>query len=250
MKKACLLILITLIQPNGTLSFPCIAPKPPYYSQCSQDQWLEENCFKGKKNGVFVDVGAYEGLEGSNTAFFAKHHKWTGFCIEPQPDLYELLPKNRPDCHAINACASDKEDIVQFLYVKGLAAKQLSGILELYDSRHLSKINGALEVHGGEKEIISIYAFPLSQLLRDHAVNHVDYLSIDVEGAEMKVLQGIDFESCTFDIISIEVNYDWPELEEFLRTHGFVFVIRVGHDQIWYSKKFAVATKMGDASLN
>ncbi len=207
-----------------------------YYGQFEQDKWLESNVFKGKRNGIFVDVGAYDGIEGSNTYFFAKERGWTGICVEPQPDLYELVVARRPECVPIKACITDKEGTVKFLYVKGLAAKQLSGIFELYDPRHLQKIEGALAVYGGEKELIEVATIPLATVLQQNNIKHVDYLSIDVEGAEMLVLKSIDFNACAIDVISVEVNYDGGEIGEFLRAHDFTYRATIGMDEIWISK--------------
>ncbi len=87
-----------------------------YYSQVTheQDKYLNENVFKNKKNGVFIDIGAYNGVDLSNTFFFEKELNWSGICFEPIKDAFELLCKNRK-CKCINACVSDKDGEVSFL---------------------------------------------------------------------------------------------------------------------------------------
>ena len=54
-----------------------------YNSQDNQDKYLEETVFRGYKNGVFVDVGAHDGLSINNTLYFEKYNNWTGINIEP-----------------------------------------------------------------------------------------------------------------------------------------------------------------------
>ena len=56
-----------------------------YHSQEAQDRYLEENVFKGFKNGTFVDVGAYDGIYYNNTLFFEKQHNWNA--VEPIPSV-------------------------------------------------------------------------------------------------------------------------------------------------------------------
>ena len=64
-----------------------------YYSQCKQDQYINESFFKGKDSGVFVDIGAHNGISLSNSYFFEKELGWNGVCIEPMPEVYSELKK-------------------------------------------------------------------------------------------------------------------------------------------------------------
>ena len=60
-------------------------------SQMNQDIILDQHFFKGKTNGVFVEVGALDGVSGSNTYFFEKERNWRGILIEPNPIEFEKL---------------------------------------------------------------------------------------------------------------------------------------------------------------
>src|SRR3974390_100826 len=68
---------------------------PPYYSQIGPERNLKGGAFCGKRNGVFVDVGAYDGISFSNTLMFERELGWTGLCIEPNPDVFPRLIENR-----------------------------------------------------------------------------------------------------------------------------------------------------------
>ena len=68
-----------------------------YYSQCGEDKFLNENFFKGKTNGVYIEMGAVDGLFQSNTKFFEDQLNWTGILIEPQPNSFKKLQMNRPN---------------------------------------------------------------------------------------------------------------------------------------------------------
>ena len=65
-----------------------------WYSQCGQDEWVCE-VLGNKKNGVFVEIGSYDGIESSNTLHLEKELGWTGLCIESNPGPYAKCVTNR-----------------------------------------------------------------------------------------------------------------------------------------------------------
>ena len=71
-----------------------------YKSQHKQDEFVV-NYFKGKKNGVFVDIGAHDGITLSNTYVLEKELGWTGICVEPMDHEYKKLTecRNCITCH-------------------------------------------------------------------------------------------------------------------------------------------------------
>ena len=62
-----------------------------YYSQCQEDIFLNENIFKNKKNGVYIELGALDGVLYSNTKFYEDSINWKGILIEPHPEKFKLL---------------------------------------------------------------------------------------------------------------------------------------------------------------
>ena len=68
-----------------------------YYSQSQQDK-IVDILFSKKMNGFFVDIGAHNGVNFSNSLFFETYRDWKGVCIEPIPEVFEQLQKNR-NCH-------------------------------------------------------------------------------------------------------------------------------------------------------
>jgi hypothetical protein len=68
-----------------------------YYSQCSEDKFLNDNFFKNKKTGTYIELGAVDGIFQSNTKFFEDTLGWTGILIEPEPDKFKELTQNRPN---------------------------------------------------------------------------------------------------------------------------------------------------------
>lgn len=227
-----------------TIFTPAFATTLQYYSQpsCQQDRWLNENIFRGKKDGVFVDVGAY-GILYSNTYFFEKELGWTGICIEPNPLLFEKLRKNR-NCICINCCISDTNGQVDFLFIQdGPEAhedgpKMLGGIFNKYDPRHLQRIFYEVQQDQGTQQIIKVNAFTLNDILIQHNIYHIDYLSVDTEGNEEDIIKSIDYKNFDIDIISVENNFGSTIFRDFLITKGFFLIAKLGHDEIYRNSKY------------
>src|SRR5580700_5035187 len=74
-----------------------------YHGQFRQDKFINDHFFKNRKNGTFIDIGAFDGVSLSNTCFFEKELDWSGICIEPIPEIYEQLKANR-NCTCIHGC--------------------------------------------------------------------------------------------------------------------------------------------------
>ena len=66
-----------------------------YYSQSGQDHFIDTFVLNRKTNGVFVDVGANDGVNLSNSYYFEEKRGWTGLCVEPNPLLFNLLVLNQ-----------------------------------------------------------------------------------------------------------------------------------------------------------
>ena len=86
-----------------------------FNSQENQYKHLEENIFKGYKNGIFVDVGAHDGVSINNTLYFEKYNNWTGINIEPIKKVYDKLLENRPNCVNINCAVCNNDGETDFL---------------------------------------------------------------------------------------------------------------------------------------
>ncbi len=216
-----------------------------YYSQFGQDRFLDQQIFKGKKNGIFVDIGAYDGITSSNSYFFEKHRNWTGICIEPTPDAYEKLKKNRR-AKTINGCVWKKTGPALFLkvmYPDG-TAHELSGLLESYDRRSFKALKEYwTREHKYIIKEITVDCFSFNHLCAQAGYKAIDYLSIDTEGSELTILQSIDFTKFTIHIIGVENNYNEPTIKQFLATKNYRFITRIGVDD-FYCKESVTVNRM------
>lgn len=204
-----------------------------YNSQWKQDEWLNEHYFKNKRNGMFVEVGSSDGVTINNTLFFEKHLGWKGICMEPIPNQFDKLRKNR-SCMCIEGCAYHKNGTVKFNLLEGYT-QDLSGITASYPEKHLQRIDREMKTMGGERKEIDVATYRLDKLFKDNNIKHIDYLSIDTEGSELQVLQGIDFDEVVIDAISVEENYEELSgpVRKLLEDNGFKCVVVLGGDLIY-----------------
>lgn len=211
-----------------------LAEEELFYSQYKQDQFVYEKFFKDKREGVFVDVGAHDGVTINNTYFFEKAMGWTGICIEPIPEVFASLQKNRT-CLCVEGCIFEDRESVPFLRILGYS-EMLSGIVSNYDPEHAYRVQRDLAVYGGESEVIQVRAYDLTKLLLNNNIVHVDYLSIDTEGGELNIIKSIDFSLIDVEVIGVENNYRQP-FEPILQSLGYEKVASLGVDEIYKKKR-------------
>ena len=213
-----------------------------YYSEVGQDKFLENNFFKDKREGIFIELGATDGILNSNTYYYEKNLDWTGLLIEPIPWYFEegKLRENRPNsiCEQvaidIEEGESDlfliKEDFEFYRYNEGYAGGH-SGLNKYYEPKQRDRVNNI----PCQKSLLKVKCIPLQKLLDKYNMTHVNYLSLDVEGGEAVVLESIDFNKVTIDVISLEDhwgNETTKKCIEKLQLLGYKEYARLGHDII------------------
>lgn len=148
------------------------------YSQFDQDLWIEKITNK-KQNGFFVELGARNGVLTSNTLHLEEKLNWTGILVECCPENYRKLQKARPNCKLDNRAMSNESN-KEINFYSGLS----SGVGSIYKNKESTKSNP-----------IKVKTVTLSDLLKEHnAPYNIDYISVDVEGAEELVLEGFNWD--------------------------------------------------------
>lgn len=202
-----------------------------YYSQYKQDKYLNEEIFFGKKNGVFLDIGAYDGVTISNTYFFEKFLNWSGICIEPNCDVFRLLEKNRISKN-FKVALSNTFELDLFLKLSGYT-EMLSGLLYTYDYRHLDRIINEIDTYGGNYNYEEVYTSRLDFILNICDVSYIDFCSIDVEGSELQVLKGLDFSKVVINYFVIENNYKTEDVFNFMKDQGYNKIKEIEIDEVY-----------------
>ncbi|XP_048765321.2 uncharacterized protein LOC125673094 isoform X2 [Ostrea edulis] len=163
------------------------------YSQAKQDQVVYD--IVRKEGGFFVDIGAHDGQFLSNSLWLERKHKWTGLLIEANPDLCQKIDKLKRHAWRMCACLSSTMKSVSF--IKG---DTVGGVEQHVDKHHMKMLNN--------QNKITVPCFSLETALGEIKTTHIDFFSLDVEGAEMAVLgslqDGLKSKKFFVDVWSIE----------------------------------------------
>lgn len=199
-----------------------------HFSQAGQDEFLDRTVFRGLRGGTFAEIGAYDGVTGSNTLFFEMFRGWSGVLVEASPRLHaEVLKARGTPC--LNVAVAAEAGIAEFLDVrKGYV--QMGGLLDGLGARAKAAIEADPRT---EAEVIRVPTRPLAEILRGAGLSRIDYLSMDIEGGELAVLRGFPFAEFDITAWSIEVNEAEPAIPEIMTRAGYRLAAHVGVDQIW-----------------
>ena len=207
--------------------------KYEFYSQQGEDIFVFRN-FLNKKcdDGVFVEVGAYDGVSGSNTKFFEDNLGYKGILIEPQTQFALNIVSKRLKSIYYPFAIHPHENKVKFIGHNAAA-----GACELMSAAHKSKW------FSNDSDTYYISAMPLFTILKSSNITYIDFLSIDVEGGELSVLQSIHWSAVEIFIICIELDETQPTKDDSCRKildiNGFVFQHRIGNNDIWVNLNYS-----------
>lgn len=209
--------------------------KEGYSSQCGQDKWILDSFFPGKRAGVFVDIGANDGVTFSNTVYLEKRLGWSGVAVEPIPEVFSKLQANRA-CSTVNACVGATSGNFLFRSISGYS-EMLSGLVDEYDVYHLRRVNREIQEHQCPYQDIKVRCYTLNELLEEQGLSKVDFLTIDVEGAEVSIIKNLDESRFRISVIGIENNYKDYRIPAILKSKGFRLHSIVG-DEFYVNEDF------------
>jgi FkbM family methyltransferase len=201
-----------------------------FFSQVSQDRFLLENFFRGRRGGVFLDIGAYDGETLSNTLMFERSMGWTGLCVEPLPSAFAKLAVTRKAiCE--NVCVGDFEGEADFQESDTASPDRmmLSGMPAHFDPRHVARLDARATTRVHRRVKVT----KLSTLLEKHRLFDIDYCSIDTEGAELAILSDFDPQRFRIKLFTIENNWDDPALSKLMAEKGYELFAKLEQDYVF-----------------
>jgi FkbM family methyltransferase len=164
-------------------------------SDAGQDRWVV-GCLEGKREGYFLDFGAYDGVTLSNTWVLEHELGWQGVCVEPNPKAFAELARCRACYKVQRAVWPENGRVMDLIDADGLSA--LKGWANV-DERREAETFGMVEVETiSPTELMNAFQVPRA----------IDYLSVDVEGPEYNVLLGVDFELRAIRLLTVEHAHD------------------------------------------
>jgi len=170
---------------------------------------------------VCIEVGAYDGVNGSNTYHF-EQKGWRALCIEPIDGPFQNCLRYRKEC--VNCCISseDSEDKEFHIFCLG---DNLSAISGLEPDQRLIESHSHM-ITDRRKCMVKVRS--LTSLLDElNYPKNIDFISIDTENTEMDVLKGIDFTKYNIKAMIIENNFNEPFCEDYLKQFGYKKIHRV-----------------------
>ncbi len=209
-----------------------------YMSEAGQDRFIHRHFFKGRKDGVFVEIGGYDGWMGSNCYFFEKVLEWSGVIVEASQQFADRITDVRT-AEVVQAAISDQDGTAEFFEItSGLT--QMGGLTSHFDRRAAEIVRR--DARHAERRV-SVPARRLDTLLSERDMKRVDYCSIDVEGAERVILDSMDFDAFDISVLSIENNRhdESGSYGDVLEPAGYRLVAVLGADEIWAKTVLAEA---------
>jgi FkbM family methyltransferase len=209
-----------------------------YSSRGSIDKKLVE-LLNNRKNGFFLEVGAYNGISESVSLRLETEYNWKGILIEPNPIHFKFLKKNRGKNICLNYICLNQQKINQKMYIKNL--NQMSYLVNENDNFELNsypinKINTlARESMSGDFEKFACEVQTLKDILESQNIKKIDLAIIDVEGSEIDLLDGIDFDNVDIDLFCIET-YNFKKLDIFMHNKNYIFVKKLHKEDYVYRK--------------
>jgi hypothetical protein len=203
-------------------------------SQLGEDYYAYQTFFGHVRNGTFVELGALDGEIFSNTKLFEDYLGWTGVLLEANPLLFPYLCARRVCSERINVAICDPASIrprlrgnhrgrdntylsaatttvttVHYVQPVGVVSWWgVSGAAALGAIEEFMSPTFRAQFYGNKTKriVLPVQCHSLKNVLRLLGVTHVDFLSVDVEGAELSVLQTLDFTEVSVDVAVVELD--------------------------------------------
>jgi len=216
--------------------------KKNYYSFSGVDVIIE-NIFRDKDRGLYIDVGCQHPIKNNNTYILNKKG-WKGINIDLDKDNIDLFNISRPNDENVNIAISNKiSEVDLFFYHKKSPINTIEKKISDYQNAKVTQVK-------------KIKTDTLNNIIYASKYNNskFDLLSIDVEGHELQVLQGLDFDRYSPDVIIVEFldltiskleiknqsveNLFKTDLYKFLISKNYTFVNFIYADLIFVKKEF------------
>ena len=160
------------------------------------------------RDGIFIEVGANDGVTQSNTKLFEEKYGWTGILVEPSENLFLQLCQNRPNSKCFSCALGAFKENNTYVYGD-------------FDGQLMSSLTDRTQRPKTQKVLVR----SLQSILDECKLQHINFFSLDVEGYELNILQGIDFTKTTFDYLLIEIyKHQYHDIIAFLAEKEYELV--------------------------
>lgn len=206
-----------------------LPPNKTWYSQARQDEAIV-SLLGGKRDGYFIDLAANDATILSNTYALERHYGWKGLCIEPNADYFYNLTHYRKNCELVAAViGGNRMDRVHFF-----ESGDHSGIVG-FDNPERFRAKSKMAYTVTLLEVFEKFGVP----------KEIDYLSLDVEGAEDYIMNVFPIEKYKVKLMTIERPKE--KLRELLLSKNYVQIQRLSR---WGETLWAHREIIGDLDMS
>jgi len=205
------------------------------YSQFDEELIIR-HFFDDRRDGFFVDVGAYHWKKASTTYYLEEHLGWSGIAIDAQRQFADGYSKHRPRTKFFTYIVTDHSGTEESLFLAGPISStkegHLADVAHTYGSDDEAKRADALEL--GKTLVPTI---TLNELLDANGVSKIDFLSMDIEQGEPAALAGFDIERFRPELVCIEVlPFVRDRIADYFERHGYERIEKyIPYDEVnWY----------------
>ena len=201
-----------------------------------------------RRRGFYIDVGAWHPERDSTTKYFYDRG-WRGINVEPHPEFFALLTHERPRDVNLQVALSDRIGIEGFTLVGQSGLSTFDRSVADRGARWVAENRDAPAV----VSTIPVEVTTLANICREHvpAATEIDFLKVDVEGWEERVLRGADWHAYRPHVLVIEAVEPlgdapaWEPWDGYVREQGYAFIDFDGLNR-WY-RRVASASPAGES---
>tara|TARA_Y100000310_G_scaffold87037_1_gene83930 strand:- start:963 stop:1703 length:741 start_codon:yes stop_codon:yes gene_type:complete len=230
-----------------------------YFGVDDLDKYLYHTYLKNIKNGFYIECGAANGINQSNTAALNLHYGWTGLLVEANPFQYQNILKHRYGCKVANCALVSheyKEEYIEGFFganplcLQGPMTEDEIKTFQLDLDSHHKEIEDCMcaqiktnhnydkERHGNPTKTLEVAAKTLDWVLNSQGIKKADFFSLDVEGYELEVLKGWSPRKYPIKYVLIEGRFI-PEakspINKYMEQNNYQFEEHVGVNNMLYS---------------
>ena len=218
-----------------------------YYSQNTNnfliDQFIVNKFVSNKKiiDGTFLEVGGFDGVTYSNTKTLEDYFNFKGILVEPSPTSFSKLKQNRPNTKNYNLALDLSKGSVQFIGDDSAVAGIDKYMKE--DKKNCWKRGGKgnLPIDGSTYEVKTD---TLGNIINTSGFKYIDFCFIDVEGGELNVIKGMNWDIPIFMfIIEMTGSSSIPDyieqIQAILKNKGYRLIHKAGYnDEFWMNPNY------------
>jgi len=182
-----------------------------------------------KRNGIFIEFGACDGINISNTYYLEKYMGWSGILLEPAKSWHNNIKINRPNCIIDFRCVSDESGKEVPFYENTDPA--LSSLNNNFFSNKSYKVKTV-----SLNDVFIEYEEKL--LKKSNEIDSIDFISIDTEGNEFDIVASINFDLLDIKSLVIENNYKDNRVKDYLSSFGFELIYKLDCDEVFLNKVY------------